>query len=253
MADYFSMLSDELAGKPYNKAAHNRSLQELIGRSKGSIEFKHQNISAVLKGLGETWVNGYKPAFNFQMSLVDAVARQLSILRSFEEQAPAHWGFLNVFGPTWAKMILRDETFRGIPGLGHVFIRPQVDPYWRSDRFQCRIGPFLPLLANSKNFLGAGLLVIQDSGLGAECAGLRANLAGRHQEMAMKIPIGPRRVEKSGHVFRLVHVQFAGDVKPFFTPVQKSGRMDIGLNGDAIFVPKPQRKSTDKPDLLGQR
>ena len=77
VADYFSMLSDELTGNSFNKAVHNRALQELIGRSKGSIEFKHQNISAVLKGLGETWINGYKPAFNFQMSLVDAVARHL--------------------------------------------------------------------------------------------------------------------------------------------------------------------------------
>ncbi|WP_299775545.1 DUF3883 domain-containing protein [uncultured Tateyamaria sp.] len=77
VADYFSMLSDELAGKRYNKAAHNRALQELIDRSKGSIEFKHQNISAVLKGLGETWINGYKPAFNFQISLEDTVARHL--------------------------------------------------------------------------------------------------------------------------------------------------------------------------------
>lgn len=77
VADYFSMLSDELAGNTYNKAAHNRALQKIIGRSKGSIEFKHQNISAVLKGLGETWIKGYKPAFNFQMSLVDAVALQL--------------------------------------------------------------------------------------------------------------------------------------------------------------------------------
>ena len=63
--------------KKYVKVDHNRALQEKIGRTKGSIEFKHQNISAVLKGLGETWINGYKPAFNFQMSLVDAVARYL--------------------------------------------------------------------------------------------------------------------------------------------------------------------------------
>ena len=77
VADYFSMLSYELANKKYNKAEHNRELQKKIGRTKGSIEFKHQNISAVLKGLGETWINGYKPAFNFQMSLVDAVASHL--------------------------------------------------------------------------------------------------------------------------------------------------------------------------------
>ncbi|MHA6265699.1 protein NO VEIN domain-containing protein [Aliiroseovarius sp. CAU 1755] len=77
VADYFSMLTDELSGTRYNKSAHNRSLQELIGRSKGSIEFKHQNISAILKGLSETWINGYKPAFNFQKSLEDAVVRCL--------------------------------------------------------------------------------------------------------------------------------------------------------------------------------
>lgn len=77
VADYFSMLSEEMAGKGYNKAAHNRALQQSIGRSKGSIEFKHQSISAVLKGLGETWINGYRPAFNFQMSLVYAVTRHL--------------------------------------------------------------------------------------------------------------------------------------------------------------------------------
>jgi hypothetical protein len=47
-------------------------------RNRSSIEFKHQNISAVLKGLGEAWIPGYKPAFNFQMSLVDAVARWLA-------------------------------------------------------------------------------------------------------------------------------------------------------------------------------
>ena len=77
VADYFAMLADDVAGKPYVKAAHNRMLQASTGRTKGSIEFKYQNISAVLKGLGETWIDGYKPAFNFQASLIDAVGRWL--------------------------------------------------------------------------------------------------------------------------------------------------------------------------------
>ena len=77
VADYFSMLSCDLAKEKYVKADHNRALQEKVGRTKGSIEFKHQNISAVLQGLGETWIDGYKPKFNFQTSLVDAVARYL--------------------------------------------------------------------------------------------------------------------------------------------------------------------------------
>lgn len=77
VADYFAMLADDIAGRLYNKAEHNRTLQELIGRPRGSIEYKHQNISAVLKGLGEDWIPGYMPRFNFQASLVDAVARWL--------------------------------------------------------------------------------------------------------------------------------------------------------------------------------
>ena len=79
VADYFVMLAEDLAGRPYNKAQHRRSLMPLLrSRTEGSIEFKHQNISAVLKGLGEDWIPGYKPAFNFQMTLVDAVARWLA-------------------------------------------------------------------------------------------------------------------------------------------------------------------------------
>ena len=79
VADYFAMLADDVAGRPYNKAEHNRDLQARIDRNRSSIEFKHQNISAVLKGLGEDWIPGYKPAFNFQMTLVDAVARWLAL------------------------------------------------------------------------------------------------------------------------------------------------------------------------------
>ncbi len=81
VADYFSMLINELNGTKYNKAAHNRELQRTIGRSKGSIEFKHQNISAVLLGLGQPWITGYKPASNFQNSLI------LGVLRLLDERA----------------------------------------------------------------------------------------------------------------------------------------------------------------------
>lgn len=52
VAAYFSMLSDELSGRRYNKAAQNRTLQDQIDRSRGSIEFKMCNISAAMRGLG---------------------------------------------------------------------------------------------------------------------------------------------------------------------------------------------------------
>lgn len=78
VADYFAMLAHDISGTFYSKTDHRRALVALLSnRSEGSIEFKHQNISAVLKGLGEAWISGYKPAFNFQMSLVDAVVRWL--------------------------------------------------------------------------------------------------------------------------------------------------------------------------------
>ena len=77
VASYFSMLANDIAGQPYSKAEHNRLLQVVIGCPRGSIEYKHQNISAVLKRLGKDWIPGYKPAFNFQASLVDAVVRWL--------------------------------------------------------------------------------------------------------------------------------------------------------------------------------
>jgi len=77
VADYFAMLGAELDGQPFNKAERNRALQALIPRSRGSIEFKHQNISAVMLGLGQPWITGYKPAANFQNALVDGVLRWL--------------------------------------------------------------------------------------------------------------------------------------------------------------------------------
>lgn len=94
VADYFAMLADDVFGRPYSKAEHRRTLVPLLnGRSEGSIEFKHRNISAVLKGLGEDWIAGYKPAFNLQMSLVDAVARWLACnpawLRRLPDSRPA--------------------------------------------------------------------------------------------------------------------------------------------------------------------
>jgi hypothetical protein len=51
VADYFEMLRAELSGEGFSKADHNRELRpKLNGRSKSSIEYKHQNISAVLTG-----------------------------------------------------------------------------------------------------------------------------------------------------------------------------------------------------------
>jgi hypothetical protein len=78
VADYFSMLADELAGRPFNKAAHNRALQALTGRNHASIEFKHCNISAVLERLGMPTIRGYRPRANFQNALIDGIEQYLA-------------------------------------------------------------------------------------------------------------------------------------------------------------------------------
>jgi len=71
IADYFLMLRAELAGEPYSKANHNRKLRTLLdNRSKSSVEFKHQNISAVMVGLGLPYIEGYKPAKNYQKAVL---------------------------------------------------------------------------------------------------------------------------------------------------------------------------------------
>lgn len=80
VADYFAMRRKEFSGEPYVKIHHNRLLQEQTGRSKGSIEFKHQNISAVLMEMCEPWIPGYKPAKNYQRALVEGIERFLEIV-----------------------------------------------------------------------------------------------------------------------------------------------------------------------------
>ena len=78
VADYFTMLSDELVQRPYVKAHHRAVLMQQVGRSAASIEFKYRNISAVLQHLGFPWIWGYKPALNYQDALFDAIDRYLS-------------------------------------------------------------------------------------------------------------------------------------------------------------------------------
>lgn len=80
VADYLQMLLKELAGQTYNKAERARALiPQLNERSKGSIEFKRANISAVMIELGFPSLQGYKPRSNFQRDgLVDVVVEQVS-------------------------------------------------------------------------------------------------------------------------------------------------------------------------------
>jgi hypothetical protein len=86
VGDYFAMLRDELAGLPINKAQRNERLRRVLrNRSKGSVEFKHANISAVLTLHGYPYIDGYKPRFNFQALLEQVVLEYLDVHRDFFE------------------------------------------------------------------------------------------------------------------------------------------------------------------------
>lgn len=77
--DYMEMLSLELRGETFNKKQRNERLRELLdNRSHGAVEFKYQNISAVLIELGMPYVDGYKPRFNVQALLREVVPEHIS-------------------------------------------------------------------------------------------------------------------------------------------------------------------------------
>jgi hypothetical protein len=89
VADYFAMLDDDLSGRPYVKSRHSQSLMAQIGRTHRSVEFKHQNISAVLDELGMPWIPGYMPKRNYQNAIFGAIDRYLTRYPAILERVPA--------------------------------------------------------------------------------------------------------------------------------------------------------------------
>lgn len=103
VADYFAMLTAELSAQPYVKSRHSQALMAQIGRTHRSVEFKHQNISAVLDVLGLPWIPGYKPKRNYQNAIFGAIERYLTkypaILEPVAAQAPLALPPAEIFVP----------------------------------------------------------------------------------------------------------------------------------------------------------
>ena len=116
VADYFAMLDAELSRRSYVKAHHNAALMERIGRTHRSVEFKHQNISAVLEELGMPWIPGYKPKRNYQAAIFDAIDRYLS----------AHGNVLESPTPTMTPAVPSSGLFVEPPKLGRPPERPST-------------------------------------------------------------------------------------------------------------------------------
>src|SRR5277367_3385017 len=115
IADYFAMLAADLSGQPYVKARHSAALMERIGRTHRSVEFKHQNVSAVLDELGMPWIPGYKPKRNYQAAIFDAIDRYLS----------AHPYFLTSPAPLTSFLANDERLFVPPPALAVPLDRPQ--------------------------------------------------------------------------------------------------------------------------------
>ena len=107
IADYFDMLFADLAGRPYVKCRHSTVLMERIGRTHRSVEFKHQNISAVLDELGLPWIPGYKPKRNYQNAIFDAIDRYLT----------AHPAILNLVPSAPTPEPLPESVFVQLPHI----------------------------------------------------------------------------------------------------------------------------------------
>ncbi len=78
---YFEMLRKELRGVKYNKSEYRRTLSKKIpNRTEGAIEFKHQNISAVLAEHNLLYIAGYQPGYdNTQQLLKKEVLHHLQL------------------------------------------------------------------------------------------------------------------------------------------------------------------------------
>jgi 5-methylcytosine-specific restriction protein A len=75
------MLRSELKGEPYNKAEVNRQLRDgpLAGRTKASVEFRMQNISAALYELKMPYIAGYLPARNIGTAVKEKMVALLQL------------------------------------------------------------------------------------------------------------------------------------------------------------------------------
>lgn len=133
IADYFAMLGEEMEQRPYVKAHHRAALMQQIGRSPGSIERKHQNISAVLMELGLPWIWGYKPLPNYQEALFEAIDRYLSVRADVLETQPDLPG---------ARDVDPDAVFTTMPTLDR---RP------RRDRLERLVRKFDPVERDFRN------------------------------------------------------------------------------------------------------
>lgn len=88
---YFACLQLQIEKRPFVKANIYKELSESTGRTAKSIEFKFQNISAVLNEMGLDWLSGLAPLGNYQKLLAEIISsREMEIKRISSTDQGAH-------------------------------------------------------------------------------------------------------------------------------------------------------------------
>lgn len=85
VAEYLSMLEQELSRQSYVKRAANERVQALTNRSHASVEFKFANVSAALRDIHAPYIDGYKPYANYQTDLAQVLDEALAARPSLAE------------------------------------------------------------------------------------------------------------------------------------------------------------------------
>ncbi len=127
------MLAADLSGKRYIKSRHSAALMAKIGRSHRSVEFKHQNISAVLETLGLPWIPGYRPKINYQNAIFDAIDRYLSNHRDILEAPVVTQTSADSVSKIFVAPPVPKESTRGAPARLERLVR-KFDPVQRDHR-----------------------------------------------------------------------------------------------------------------------
>ncbi len=133
VTDYFAMLEADLSRHPYVKSRHSRVLMAQIGRSHRSVEFKHQNISAVLDELGIPWIPGYKPKTNYQHAIFDAIDRYLTRHPAILETVPTQRATITPPPAIFVRAPVPTADTEPIPGRLRQLVR-KFDPVERDYR-----------------------------------------------------------------------------------------------------------------------
>jgi hypothetical protein len=133
VSDYFDMLAADLARIPYVKSKHSASVMERTGRTHRSVEFKHQNISAVMDELGLPWIPGYMPKRNYQNAIFGAIDRHLSLDPAILDLAPVASSYPVSPAATFVSPPPLSSTVETIPRALERLVR-KFDPVERDHR-----------------------------------------------------------------------------------------------------------------------